>query len=166
MALKRHCTDMNSMYSNMQQHPLAVGSDGKSNWMILDGKVNAQSKAEEHESVYNVKLTTILGFNLTFGYSRHKDPRNSNSTHAWVAFGENCTSQWQRELGVIVLLNLVGYKSLFEQSQPSRWQVKGSPPPPTPPLPASTSWRQPLAGGSIASSAAPRRAAWVEEEDG
>ena len=32
------------------------------------------SKAEDHESVYNVKLTTRLGFNLTVGYSRHKDP--------------------------------------------------------------------------------------------
>ena len=93
---------MNSMFSNMKQHPLAVGSDGKSNLMILDGKVNAQSKADAHESVYNVKLTTILGFNLTVGYSRFKDPGYLGSTHAWVAFGDHCTSQWQRELGVIV----------------------------------------------------------------
>ena len=41
LALKRGSTDMNSMFSNMKQHPLAVGSDGKSNWMMLDGKVNA-----------------------------------------------------------------------------------------------------------------------------
>ena len=46
MALKRGSTDMNSMLSNMKQHPLAVGSDGKSNWMLLDGKVNAQSKVD------------------------------------------------------------------------------------------------------------------------
>ena len=90
---------MNSMLSNLQQHPLAVGSDGKSNWMMLEGKVNARSKADAHESVYNVKLTTRLGFNLTVGYSRFKDPLGN--THAWVAFGEHCTSQWQRELGVI-----------------------------------------------------------------
>ena len=48
--------------------------------MMLDGQVNERSKAEQHESVYNVKLTTRLGFNLTVGYSRHGDP--SGSTHA------------------------------------------------------------------------------------
>ena len=101
LALKRKSTDMNSMFANMKRHPLAVGSDGKSNWMILDGKVNAQSKVDQHESVYNVKLTTILGFNLTVGYSRFKDPGYLASTHAWVAFGDHCTFQWQRELGVI-----------------------------------------------------------------
>ena len=73
LALKGGSTEMTQMISNMKQHPLAVGSDGKSNWMILDGKVSAQSKADQHESVYNVKLTTILGFNLTVGYSRFKD---------------------------------------------------------------------------------------------
>ena len=84
VALKRGSTDTNSMLSNMKQHPLAVGSDRESNWMILDGKVNAQSKADQHESVHNVKLTTILGFNLTVGYSRFKDPEYSGATHAWV----------------------------------------------------------------------------------
>ena len=100
LALKRGSTDMNSMFDNMKKHPLAVGSDGMSNWMILDGKVNAQSKVDQHESMYNVKLTTILGFNLTVGYSRFKDPEGR--THAWVAFGDHCTFQWQWELGVIV----------------------------------------------------------------
>ena len=64
---------MNSRFSNLKQHPLAAGSDRKSNWMMLDGKVNTRSKAIAHESVYNAKLTTILGFNLTVGYSRFKD---------------------------------------------------------------------------------------------
>ena len=100
LALKRGDTDMNSMFSSMKQHPLAVGRDGKTLWMMLDGKVNARSKADEHESVYNVKLSTILGFNLTVGYSRNKDPVDMKSTHAWVAFGTHCTSPWQRELGV------------------------------------------------------------------
>ena len=89
------------MFSNMKQHPLAVGSDGKSNWMILDGKVNAQSKVDQHESVHNVKFTTILAFNLTVGYSRFKDPDSLASTHAWVAFGDHCTLRWQQELGAI-----------------------------------------------------------------
>ena len=89
------------MFPNMKQHPLAVGSDGKCHYMLLEGKVNAQSKADAHESVYNVKLTTILGFNLTVGYIRVKDHGYLASTHAWVAFGDHCTFQWQRELGVI-----------------------------------------------------------------
>ena len=123
LALMRGVTSMNTMFSNMQEHPLAVGSDGWSNMMVLDGKVNAQSKANQHESVYNVKFTTVLAFNLTVGYSRFKDP-GFWRTHAWVAFGENCTFQWQRELGVNFLLDLVGYKAYFptsEQSKPSRW---------------------------------------------
>ena len=70
---------MNSMFKKLGQHPLAVGSDWEGNYMALDGKVNERSKAEQHESVYNVR-TTRLGFNLTVGYSRHGDP--SGSTHA------------------------------------------------------------------------------------
>ena len=99
LALRRGVTHMNVLFTNLSQHPLAVGIDGITNWMILDGKVNARSKADEHESVYNVKLTTTLGFNLTVGYSRHKYPAFLESTHAWVAFGDHCTEQWQRELG-------------------------------------------------------------------
>ena len=91
---------------------------GMTNLMMLDGKVNARSTADQHESVYNVKLTTILGFNLTVGYSRFKDPESLASTHAWVAFGDHCTFQWQRELGVNFLLNLVGYKTYFSTSEP------------------------------------------------
>ena len=58
LALQRGSTTMKSMVSNMRQHPLAVGSDGQENLMMLDGKVNARSTADQHESVYNVKLTT------------------------------------------------------------------------------------------------------------
>ena len=89
---------MNTMLERLKEHPLAVGSDG-SNWLMLEGKVNERSQPDEHESVYNVKLTTILGFNLTVGYSRYRD--KGARTHAWVAFGEYCTEEWQRELGVI-----------------------------------------------------------------
>ena len=68
----------------MKVHPLAIGSYGisygKLNLMMLDGKVNALSKSEAHESVYNIKLTTTLGFNLTVGYSRFDDP--AGNTHS------------------------------------------------------------------------------------
>ena len=76
-----------------------------------------------------------------------------------------------------LLLNLVGYKDDFpwtKKPKPCRWQVKRVPtPPPTPQLPASAppaaltsaSWSQPFAG-SIASSAAPKRAStWVQSKE-
>ena len=75
--------------------------------MMLDGKVNSQSKSDQHESVFNVKLTTILGFNLTVGYSRYTDPAHVESTHAWVAFGDHCTFKWQRELAVNIVFTAI-----------------------------------------------------------
>ena len=98
---------MNNMTATLETHPLAVGSDGFKNFLWLEGKVNSQSSADDHESVYNVKFTTTLGFTLTMGYSRYKD--RAGTTHAWIAFGELCSSRWQKELGVDLLLNLVGY---------------------------------------------------------
>ena len=78
---------------------------------FLEGKVNSQSSADDHESVYNVKFTTTLGFTLTMGYSRYKDP--AVTTHAWICFGDKCSSHWQKELGVDLLLNLVGYRCVY-----------------------------------------------------
>ena len=98
--MQRGSTRINAMYHKTQQHPLAFGSDGELvNCMMLDGKVNTQSKATAHESMYNIKLTTILAFNLTVGYSRHRDP--AGRAHAWVAFGEHCTEWWQKEMGAV-----------------------------------------------------------------
>ena len=89
------------MLSHMKQQPLAAGRDETPKFMILVGKVNAQSKAGQHGSVCNAKLTTISGFNLTVGYSRFTGPKLSATTHAWAVIGDHCTFQWQRELGVI-----------------------------------------------------------------
>ena len=61
--------------------------------------------------MYNVKFTTTLGFTLTMGYSRYKDP--AGTTHAWIRFGDKCSSHWQKELGVDLLLNLVGYRCMY-----------------------------------------------------
>ena len=83
---------------------------------MLDGKVNKKSGLEDHESIYNVKATTALAFNITFGYSRHNDP--AGTTHAWIAFGDHCTSRWQHELAVDLMLNLAGYKCYFGSDQP------------------------------------------------
>ena len=102
---------MNNMTATLETHPLAVGSDGFKNFLFLEGKVNSQSSADDHESVYNVKFTTTLGFTLTMGYSRYND--QVGTTHAWIAFGELCSSRWQKELGVDLLLNLVGYRCVY-----------------------------------------------------
>ena len=114
LSLHRDDTDMNTMTSTLRTHPLAVGSDGAPNFLYLEGKVNKQSSADAHESVYNVKFTTALGFTLTMGYSRYKD--RAGTTHAWIAFGELCSSPWQKELGVDLLLNLVGYRCVYGSS--------------------------------------------------
>ena len=118
---------MNNMTATLETHPLAVGSDGYKNFLFLEGKVNDQSSADDHESVYNVKFTTTLGFTLTMGYSRYND--QVGTTHAWVAFGELCSSRWQKELGVDLLLNLVGYRCMYgsdlvQQCSPSRWRAR------------------------------------------
>ena len=114
LSLHRDDTDMNTMTSTLRTHPLAVGSDGAPNFLYLEGKVNSQSSADDHESVYSVKFTTTLGFTLTMGYSRYKD--QVGTTHAWIAFGEFCSSPWQKELGVDLLLNLVGYRCVYGSS--------------------------------------------------
>ena len=101
LSLKRRYTNMNIIYNNALEHPLVVGSDGFTHVMLLEGKVNGVYTAADHESLYNLLLTTVLGFNLTVGYSRSKDPESLQSTHAWVAFGTHCTFPWQRELGVM-----------------------------------------------------------------
>ena len=66
--LRRGDTCMDDMRDSYKGHPLAVGSAPQ----YLTGKVNRRSPAETHESIYNMKFTTVLGFNLTFGYSRYK----------------------------------------------------------------------------------------------
>ena len=79
---------MNTMTATLKTHPLAVGSDGHQNFLYLEGKVNSQSSADDHESVYNVKFTTTLGFTLTMGYSRYNDQVGGNP--CLDCFLENC----------------------------------------------------------------------------
>ena len=75
--LKRGDTYMSDMCNRCREHPLAVGSVPEYLY-----KVNAQSGPENHESSYNLKFITVLGFDLTFGYSRHKSTFESQITHA------------------------------------------------------------------------------------
>ena len=94
LSLRKKDADMNNMTATLMTHPLAVGSDGYTNFLFLEGKVNSQSSADDHESVYNVKFTTTLGFTLTVGYCRYKD--QVETTHDWIAFGELCDSPWKK----------------------------------------------------------------------
>ena len=148
---------MNNMTAALKTHPLAVGSDGYKNFLFLEGKVNSQSSADDHESVYNVKFTTTLGFTLTMGYSRYND--QVGTTHAWIAFGELCSSRWQKELGVDLLLNLVGYRCVYGSDHKVCCHTRT-------PFPASRSpvaqapvpSAQPLAATMLASSSVPEPA--------
>ena len=52
LSLRRGRTCMNDMFDRLKDHPLAVGSDGKSNFLY--GKANPRSVAHQHESVHRV----------------------------------------------------------------------------------------------------------------
>ena len=67
ISLLENDIDMNSMVATLTTHPLAVGSDGRRMpRLYLTGKVNDQSTESNHESTYNLKFCSLLGFNLTF----------------------------------------------------------------------------------------------------
>ncbi len=163
LSLIRGDTSMFEMQECFFTHPLAVGSDGDDPewWAMLEGKVR-NTRDSDHESTYNIKFTTTLGFNLTFGYSRHKDPVRGRcqTSHAWVAFGEYCEEEWHRKMAVDFLLNIVGYKCHFDSHRSGKprsrhWVRKETQPlvpMPTRPVPGD----QPLAvaGGAASSSSA------------
>ena len=67
LSLLKNDIDMNSMVATLTTHPLAVGRDGKHMpRLYLTGKVKDQSTELDHESTYNVKFCSLLGFNLSF----------------------------------------------------------------------------------------------------
>ena len=116
LSLRRGDTAMNRMFETSQTHPLLVVDDLftasrlKTNWLMLDGKVNAQSRASDHESPYNIRCSTVMGFILDFGYSRYQD--SGDTTHAWVSWHE-ALEEWQMNLAVDFLLNIVGYRGAY-----------------------------------------------------
>ena len=103
--LKRGDTYMSDMCNRCREHPLAVGS-------------------VHHDSIYNLKFTTVLGFDLTFGYSRHKSTIESQITHAWIAFGARCTEPWQKRYGVDFLLHICGLRSYYSSHAPEQQDVE------------------------------------------
>ena len=89
VCLEKNQTDMNQMVEALCTHSLAVGWIGAHMphhmpRRYLDWKVNDQSTEDDHESKYNVKFHAVLGFTLTFGYSRFRN--KVNATHAWIMF--------------------------------------------------------------------------------
>ena len=84
---------------------------------MIDGKVDNQSSASEHESPYNIRTSTLMGFSFVFGYSRFKD--QGSTTHAWVSWSEGF-EEWQRQMAVDFLCNIVGYRGPFNNDGLSR----------------------------------------------
>ena len=118
-----------------------MGTTIGSSWMgrSTGQQVNERSGKHDHESEYNVMLTTVLGFNLILGYSCHGDSEALGHTHAWVMFSDGCVVEWQRRLAVNLMLNMVGFKCTFPEkivsasraswaaklkAPSSRWRVK------------------------------------------
>jgi hypothetical protein len=96
---------------------------GEAPSLVIDGKVNSQSSASSHESQYNVRTSTMMGFCLLFGYSRSKD--QGSTTHAWVSWSEGLL-EWQRQMAVDFLCNIVGYRGPFNNDGLSRIHSSGS----------------------------------------
>ena len=101
LSLEKGDTTMNEMFKTSQSHPLvvvdAIDSHPQANWLMVDTKVNAQSKASDHESVYNVRCSTVMGFMLEFGYTRYR--HTGNTRHAWVRWSTNLFT-WQVNMAV------------------------------------------------------------------
>ena len=81
-----------TMLRMIDSHPaLAIGSRRE-----LTNKVNTISLAQTHESIFDIKFKCCLGWRLTMGYTRNKDPRDSSGrqiTHVWVKMGFNWVEQ-------------------------------------------------------------------------
>ena len=66
------------------------------------GKVAQIAPAHCHENTYNIHFGTVFGFDLTMGYTRHKDGNIADGVvHAWVAFGKVCREPWRKELATM-----------------------------------------------------------------
>ena len=119
-------------------HPmLAVGSE----ITILRGKVNAKTAAEQHESVFNIKFSTVEDYTVTVGYSRHEDGgKHTGITHAWIMSGRGCTTSDRREAAMDLMLNLAGFHVHFQPWAPRLAR--------TDPAPA-LSQRQPMAPAPV-----------------
>jgi hypothetical protein len=162
--LRRGDSSMVAMDAAWRDHPLARGSNDiePAEFALLKGKVNLVSPVECHESSYNIKFKTTLGFWVTFGFSRHKDgDQNTGVVHAWICFGAGCNEEWQRYVAMDFLLNITGHHSMFESSSPKHttWVLKANQPQAAassglapPPL------NQPMAVSSGSAAASPGRA--------
>ena len=77
---------MNDMVTASQHHPLLVDdSIGEAPSLMIDGKVSNQSSASEHESPYNIRTSSLMGFNFVFGYSRFKEQGSTSMPSRWRA---------------------------------------------------------------------------------
>jgi len=119
-------------------HPmLAVGSE----ITIMRGKVNAKTTADQHESVFNIKFSTVEDYTVTVGYSRHEDGgKHTGITHAWIMFGRGCTTSDRREAAMDLMLNLAGFHVHFQSWAPRLQRMD-----PAPALPQ----RQPMAPAPV-----------------
>ena len=65
LSLEKGDTNINQMFKTSQGHPLVVidtiEGGALANWLMVDTKVNAQSKPSDHESVYNIRCSTVMG---------------------------------------------------------------------------------------------------------
>lgn len=69
----RYAAYVSPMYAVLQIYPLAIGSLGTSSVFFLGGRVNVQSSAQYHETVYDINMTAVSGCYVSFCCSRRRD---------------------------------------------------------------------------------------------
>ena len=77
------------MYARLKKHSV-----------VIQSSVNMLKKeGQNHESLYKYHFELLYGFSLTIGYSRYGDGAIGKGwTHAWAAFGANCTTRLRKEM--------------------------------------------------------------------
>lgn len=104
LSLWRGDTTLQAMHWHVTHHPVVIQSSVE----ILT------KEGDTHESLFKYKFEVLYGFSLTIGYSRHKDGGiESGRTHAWAAFGANCTTKVRKEVAVDLLLEFTCHHPSF-----------------------------------------------------
>ena len=96
---------MEAMYARLKTHTAVVQSSVS--------MLTKAGKPDSHEAPFKYKFELLYGFSMTIGYSRYGDGATSTGrTHAWAAFGTNCSTRLRKEMAIDLLLELTGHHPL------------------------------------------------------
>ena len=83
------------------------------------GKLKGPGKYADHLSAKNLKFRTQRNFSVEVGLTKYGEVLDTDC-HAWIKFCKNTHGQREKKKAAIdLLLNLVGYRSMFKEFLPS-----------------------------------------------